>query len=107
MAGRRLELEGEGEKEFLKLSRKAGIWAIKIWPIGMRGFPDRMVLGPKRLIFFVELKRPKGKTPKSRALARAQEICRDRLRGLGFAVYSLHSIQEINVFFEEKIYLRN
>jgi hypothetical protein len=58
-----------------------GIVARKLSAIAYRGLPDYMLLCPGGHIFFVELKRPGGKT------TTLQEAEHRTLRALGFKVY--------------------
>jgi hypothetical protein len=63
----------------------------------MRGWPDRIVLLPKGVLVFVELKRPVG--GKFEPL---QERIHDKLRKLGFTVYVWHTKTLIDNYFNER-----
>ena len=65
--------------------KKMGGWAIKIWPFNLVGFPDRLVLMPGGLVYFVELKAP-GKTPRD-----TQQLVLSRLASLGFKTFVVNS----------------
>lgn len=95
-----MTLEADIEKHFSKTCLSVGIWPVKIWPFGNIGFPDRMCLGPDALVFFVELKRPKGGVSRI-----GQDKAHARLRKFGFRVYKLHTKDAINEFIEDKKYL--
>ena len=92
--------ESDVESYFVLECKYRRLWAIKIFPINIRGFPDRMVLGANRLIFFVELKRPQGK------LRKLQEFMANRLRNFGFDVFTLDTKEKVSEFFDQKEYLR-
>lgn len=57
---------------------------------GYKGIPDRLVLLPGGIAFFVELKSDKGE------LAEAQTVWRVTLNALGFNVYTCRSRAELN-----------
>lgn len=64
--------------------------ALKLSPAGFAGLPDRLVLLPKARLWFVELKAP-GEAP------RPLQVSRHRLlRGLGFQVLVIDSIQGVD-----------
>jgi len=65
------------EAAFRAYCLSKGLWCIKLWPF-MVGLPDRLVVGPNRLIFFLELKAP-GQQPNALQLRRL-----DQLREWGF-----------------------
>lgn len=100
MAKSDVALESEIEKFFCRECKKRKLWPIKVWPFGVRGFPDRMVLGHQKTVFFVELKRP-GEKPR-----KLQTYMANRLRNLGFDVWTIDSKEKITEFFSEEKYLR-
>ena len=55
--------ESDIETKVKKWCKNHGILCIKIVPISMVGFPDRMILTPTGKVMFMELKAP-GKTPR-------------------------------------------
>lgn len=61
--------------------------------ISYAGLPDRLVLLPKSRIMFVELKAP-GQKP-----SRLQEVVHARIRGLGFVVHVLDSMEGVDAIF--------
>ena len=65
--------------------KKMGGWSVKIWPFNLVGFPDRLLLLPGGLIYFVEVKAP-GKQPRP-----TQVAVLEKLRGLGFKTFVLNS----------------
>jgi hypothetical protein len=70
-----------------------GIWCLKIEHCFV-GFPDRLLLGPNRLIEFVELKARNGK-------ARAAQLwVHGILKRLGFEVAMLHTVEAVDEFLE-------
>jgi len=74
--------------------KKLGGWSIKLLPTFITGLPDRMVLLPIGIMFFVELKSTK-KTPSP-----AQLWVHKKLRGLGFNVFIIDSIQGVKDILE-------
>ena len=60
----------------------------------MRGWPDRIVLLPGGILFFVELKRPVG--GKFEPL---QERIHEKIRALGFKVYVCNTKSSVNDIF--------
>lgn len=87
-------IEATIERYFVRQSKKHRVWAIKVWPIGNRGFPDRLCLAKEGRVFFVELKRPGGK-PRKLQIHMAK-----KLEGLGFNVYTISTKEEVDVFYE-------
>ncbi len=59
-----------------------------------KGWPDRVVLAWKARIAFVELKRPDGK------LGTRQRLIAKMLRALGFDVFCLYSVEEVEAWLE-------
>jgi hypothetical protein len=100
MAKSAVDLESGIETFFCRQCKNHKLWPIKVWPFGVRGFPDRMILGSPRIIFFVELKRP-GQKPR-----KLQTYMANRLRNLGFDVWTIDSKEKVTEFFSEKKYLR-
>jgi hypothetical protein len=80
-------LEAAIEKRFCDwLKLEPDDWqAIKIHRIG---WPDRLILGPFAIIFFIEFKRP------GEYVRRIQRIMHELLRKLGFKVYVCKSFPE-------------
>ena len=83
------------EKELVAQVKAMGGIAPKFTSPGFDGMPDRLVLLPSGRMAFVELKAP-GKKP------RALQMARHRLlRRLGFKVYVIHEINQIDSVLEE------
>lgn len=76
---------------YLAKARKG--FAIKIR--FMRGWPDRLVILPGAIIFFIELKRPVG--GKFEPL---QERTHAKIRALGFKVYVCNTKNSVNDVFD-------
>jgi hypothetical protein len=70
----------------------AGGWCLKLAPFWVKGLPDRMVLMPKRKIYFVETK-VKGKKPSA-----IQRYIHKKLRKLGFEVFVIDCNEQVNIF---------
>ena len=83
------------EKELARAVKAKGGIAPKFTSPGFDGMPDRLVLLPSGRMAFVELKAP-GKKP------RALQMARHRLlRRLGFKVYVIDEINQIDSVLEE------
>ena len=83
------------EKELVRAVKDKGGIAPKFTSPGFDGMPDRLVLLPSGRMAFVELKAP-GKKP------RALQMARHRLlRRLGFKVYVIDEINQIDSVLEE------
>lgn len=83
------------EKELARAVKGKGGIAPKFTSPGFDGMPDRLILLPGGRMGFVELKAP-GKKP--RAL---QEARHKLLRRLGFKVYVIDEINQIDSVLEE------
>lgn len=84
--------EAEIEAALRRCVERLGGLCLKWTCPGHSGVPDRIVLLPGGLVYFVELKRPSGR------LRPLQKWWRDRLLGLGFhwsAVYDLEMAAEL------------
>lgn len=84
------------EKEIVTALQAQGLMVVKVpnealWrqrvPHAVKGFPDLMVILPKRIVFF-EVKAPKGR------LSPAQEEVHKRLWYLGHEVYVVRDVDE-------------
>jgi hypothetical protein len=83
------------EKQLSKAVNHTGGLALKFISPGFDGVPDRLVLLPKGIIAFVELKRPGEKL-------RPLQVKRKRqLEALGFLVYCIDSVEEIGGVLDE------
>ena len=83
------------EKELVRAVKDKGGIAPKFTSPGFDGMPDRLVLLPGGRMGFVELKAP-GKKPRALQLARHR-----LLRRLGFKVYVIDEINQIDSVLEE------
>ena len=83
------------EKELVRAVKDKGGIAPKFASPGFDGMPDRLVLLPRGRMGFVELKAP-GKKPRALQLARHR-----LLRRLGFKVYVIDEINQIDSVLEE------
>lgn len=83
--------EKEVEKRLVDRAKARGGLALKFVSPGYDGVPDRLVLLPKAKLGFVEVKAP-GKTPRPLQIKRMQV-----LRKLGFKVFALDNIDEVEV----------
>ena len=83
------------EKELVRAVKDKGGIAPKFTSPGFDGMPDRLVLLPHCRMGFVELKAP-GKKPRALQLARHR-----LLRRLGFRVYVIDEINQIDSVLEE------
>ena len=87
--------EKDIEKELAARVRAMGGIAPKFTALGFDGMPDRLVLLPGGRMGFVELKAT-GKKPRPLQLARHR-----LLRRLGFKVYVIDEINQIDSVLEE------
>lgn len=95
------KLETKIESDFATFVHKStDCKCIKLLP-SLLGIPDRMVIGPSRLIFFIEFKRP-GEGPK-----RIQLHIHNLLRSYGFNVYVCTSVEEAKKALTEEQVLNN
>ena len=87
--------EKDIEKELAARTKAMGGIAPKFTSPGFDGMPDRLVLLPRGRMGFVELKAP-GRKPRPLQLARHR-----LLRRLGFKVYVINEINQIDSILEE------
>lgn len=76
----KIESEKLLERKLGEKLKAMGGWSVKFVPDFAAGFPDRICLLPKGVIFFAEIKTTKEKPTK------LQELIHRRLRRLGFRV---------------------
>jgi len=85
-------LEKDIEQKSRRTVESVGGWLVKLtW---IRGIPDRMVLAPPGIIFFIEFKRP-GEQGRKLQLARIR-----RLKRMGFQGYVVDNHHEFAKLFE-------
>jgi len=84
------QLEKNIEQPFADwVNNKVPDWhCVKLTQSGRRGYPDRLLLGPKAKVFFIEFKRPGEK------LDRLQTYIKWQLEKLGFKVYVCKSTED-------------
>ncbi len=90
-------LEKAVEDHLVRMVKKQGGLAIKIIPVSMSGFPDRIVLLPGAKFFPVELKRP-GQKPR-----KLQGAVHRILAQLGFSVYVLDTKEAVTAAVKEMV----
>ena len=78
------------ERSLNKAIKDLGGWNIKLLSSFIKGLPDRVCLLPKGKIIFVEVKST-GKKP-----TKAQQLVHKRLTELGFKVYVIDKIHDID-----------
>lgn len=78
------------EKRLNAEVKSLGGWSLKLLSTYVTGLPDRLVLLPGGVIFFAEIKTT-GKKPTT-----IQELIHERLRRLGFTVYVIDSLEQLN-----------
>jgi hypothetical protein len=78
------------EKRLNAEVKSLGGWSLKLLCQFVTGLPDRLVLLPGGVIFFAEIKST-GKKP-----TKIQELVHERLRRLGFTVYVIDSLEQLN-----------
>ncbi len=70
--------------------KSLGGWSLKLLCQFVTGLPDRLVLLPGGIIFFVEVKST-GKKPTP-----VQRLVHEKLRRLGFTVHVVDSLKQLN-----------
>ena len=94
-------LESKPENDFREHVESFGFLYLKFAILAMAGFPDRIILGENRLIFFIEWKRP-GTIHHKRKGKKLQYHRHKTLRALGFGVYVLDNLEDAkNVLYDE------
>ncbi len=83
------------EQKLVAVVKKMGGMCPKFVSPGLDGMPDRIVLLPGGKIGFIEVK-ANGKKPRPLQIRRAEQ-----LRGLGFKVYLLDRVEQINEILED------
>lgn len=78
------------EKRLNAEVKSLGGWSLKLLCQFVTGLPDRLVLLPGGVIFFAEIKST-GKKPTA-----AQRLVHERIRRLGFTVYVIDSLEQLN-----------
>lgn len=91
-------LEKDIEKHLTRAVGRAGGLCMKWVCPGWSGVPDRIVLMPGGRIAFVELKRPEGGK-----VSRLQIEWANRLRGLGFSFYFIHTHEGVKDFIDREL----
>lgn len=86
---KKIDSEKDVERIFSERCKRAGMWAIKFLP-SIIGLPDRIVFVRGGRVFFTELKTT-GKKP-----TLAQLNVHDKFRKLGFNVYVIDKIDDID-----------
>ena len=89
--------EKQIEQKLVKRVKGLGGIALKLNPIGMDGIPDRLILLPKGIAFFVETKAP-GKKPRALQINRMKQ-----LEHLGFRCCVLDDDKQIDEVIENGI----
>lgn len=82
--------EKQIEQKLAKRVKALGGIALKLNPLGMDGIPDRLILLPKGIAFFVETKAP-GKKPRALQVNRMKQLER-----LGFSCFLLDDDKQID-----------
>ena len=77
------------EKRLNEEVSKMGGWSVKLSAVYVAGLPDRMILLPDGIIFFVEVKST-GKKP-----TKIQQHIHEKIRRLGFEVYVIDRLEQI------------
>lgn len=82
------KLEKDIEKRFVNYAQKHKCLAVKFADPSKIGAPDRLILAPKGIIFFIEFKRP-GEKPNPHQL-----LYHNMLYNLGFQTYICDSFEK-------------
>ena len=78
-----------------QLAQRGSGYAVKFADPARRGAPDRLVLAPKGVAYFVEFKRPAGGRVSPHQMSYAF-----RLQSLGFRVFLIHNRDRVDAFFK-------
>lgn len=93
------ELEKRLEERCVaKVEVRQGL-SLKLVVLGLMGFPDRTCILPRRVIFFVEMKR-KGKLG---TVTKQQHRWRMALTLLGFGVYTIDNDEDFDAALEREL----
>ena len=90
-----MEREKDTEQWLRKKVEQMGGMAYKFTSPGNAGVPDRLVVFPGGLIYFVELKTSKG------SVKPIQKWQQDKLRAMGCHVVTIYGMDEARAFIEE------
>ena len=88
-------MEKDVESYLVRKVRAAGGTALKLVSPGFAGVPDRLILMPGGRALFAETK-DRDKRPRKR-----QRFVHDRLRGLGFQVFTPDTREAVDKMMEE------
>lgn len=88
-------LEKAIEGRLVKLVEANGGEAIKVSAIGLRGFPDRLIVAPGSRALFVETKAPSGR------LSPQQKHWKRLLERFGFRVAVPYTLEEVDALVSE------
>lgn len=89
--------ESRIERRLKSVTERLGGRALKFISPGMRGVPDRIILLPGGRIAFVETKAP------GKPLEPLQRKRKAELEAMGFKVYKIDSLEDIENFITEGI----
>jgi len=78
------------EQYLIKRVEALGWWCLKFPPLFFAGFPDRIILGARATIVFVELKRP------SKTAEKLQARIHKQLRRFGFRVEVIDTLEGVD-----------
>jgi len=84
-------LEKQLEKKLKTEVERLGGLCLKLVTPGFTGIPDRLVVMPAGVVYFIEVKKP-GKTPDAR-----QDVVIDNLRALSHNVWVLDSEESLKL----------
>lgn len=84
------------EKKLCEYTKNAGGYCMKVMTQFFNGFPDRMILLPGGIIFFVEVKTTKQKARK------LQVHIHNKLKELGFDVYVIDRVVNAKKLIDDK-----
>ena len=90
-------LESYIEKQGHQKVKDEGGFYLKLSALHFVGMPDRLILLKNATVAFVELKRDGG------VLSKKQEHVHGRLRVLGFKVYVVYSVAELQLVIDKLI----
>lgn len=95
-------IESTIENKFKEYVNQRGCVYLKFSILGVAGFPDRVILGPNKLVLFIEWKRPGVKFGKRKGEA-LQSLRHDMLQDFGFPVFVLDDLAKAKIILNNEI----
>ena len=91
--------EARIERASAAYAKRRGCWALKLLP-SITGLPDRLILGPGAVVWFVEFKAPGGR------LSTRQVLVTEALRRFGFKVSVMDDARDFKLVLDSLLLSR-